>query len=210
MRRIALIAAVVVAVLTAATLAGAAVAPGTNAAGPPAQEVAKLKREIAALKAQLAALQARSPEAVRRQLETVERVTDRFESVDAATARGYVQGSPCESSPQGGMGFHYINPAAIQDPKLDPLKPEVLLYSQANRRAAADRRRVHEGRQRPEPGDRRRPADAVRSRVRRADARPFARDADPLRPACLAAEAKPERDVRSVEPRGVLQVGAVG
>ena len=130
MRRIALIAAVVVAVLTAATLAGAAVPPGTNAAGPPAQEVANLKREIAALKAQLAALQARSPEAVRRQLETVERVTDRFESVDAATARGYVQGSPCESSPQGGMGFHYINPAAIRDPKLDPLKPEVLLYEQ--------------------------------------------------------------------------------
>ncbi len=29
------------------------------------------------------------------------------------------------------MGFHYMNPAAIQDPKLDPLKPEVLLYAQA-------------------------------------------------------------------------------
>jgi len=28
------------------------------------------------------------------------------------------------------MGFHYVNPAAIQDPKLDPLKPEVLLYEQ--------------------------------------------------------------------------------
>ena len=39
MRRTALIAAVVVAVLTAAALAGAAVTPGTNAAGPPAQEI---------------------------------------------------------------------------------------------------------------------------------------------------------------------------
>jgi len=131
MRRTALIAAVVVVVLTAAALAGAGVTPGTTAAGPPAQEISKLKQKIAALQAQLAALQARSPEVVRKQLEVVKRVTDRFENANAAEARGYVQGSPCESSPQGGMGFHYINPAAIQDPKLDPLKPEVLLYAQA-------------------------------------------------------------------------------
>jgi len=121
----------VVVMLTAATLAGAAVAPGTTTAGPPAQEIVKLKQRIAALEAQLAKLQARSPDAIRKQLEIVKRVTDRFENVNAAEARGYVLGSPCESSPQGGMGFHYINPAAIQDPKLDPLKPEVLLYAQA-------------------------------------------------------------------------------
>lgn len=130
MRKIALMAAVVMAVLAAATLAGAAVAPAPTASGPPTTQIAKLKARIAALEAQLAALRARSPEAIRKQLETAQRVTDRFENVSAASAAGYVQGSPCESSPQGGMGFHYVNPAAVQDPKLDPLKPEVLLYEQ--------------------------------------------------------------------------------
>ena len=28
------------------------------------------------------------------------------------------------------MGFHIVNSAAVQDPKLDPPKPEVLLYEQ--------------------------------------------------------------------------------
>ena len=131
MRKTALIVTLALAVLTAATMAGAAIAPGTTAAGPPAKEIAKLKQRIAKLEAELAKLRAASPAGVRKQLDTVKRVTDRFETVAAAAAAGYVPGSPCEAIPgQGGMGFHYVNPAAIQDPKLDPLRPEALLYEQ--------------------------------------------------------------------------------
>lgn len=131
MRRVALTAALVLAVLTTATFAGAMVAPQTTAASPPAKEIAKLKRQIAALEAELAKLRANSPGQIRKTLDAVKRVTDRYETATAATRAGYVLGSPCEASPQGGMGFHYVNPAAIQDPKLDPLRPEILLYTQA-------------------------------------------------------------------------------
>jgi hypothetical protein len=131
MHRTTLIVALVLVALSTTTLANAAVAPGTTAAGSPAKEIAKLKRKIAALNADVARLRTTSPAAIAAQLETAKRITDRYETVDAAVAAGYVQGSPCESSPQGGMGFHYINPAAIQDPKLHPFKPEILLYAQA-------------------------------------------------------------------------------
>lgn len=130
MHKVVLTVVLVLAVLSAATLAGAAVAPGTTTAGPPAKEIAKLKRKVAALEAELAKLRASSPAAIRKQLDTVKRVTDRYETVGAASAAGYVPGSPCEATPQGGMGFHYVNPAAMQDPKIDPLRPEVLLYEQ--------------------------------------------------------------------------------
>jgi len=63
--------ALVLAVLAAATLAGAAVALGTTAAGPPAKEIAKLKRKVAALEVELAKLRAGSPAAIRKQLDTV-------------------------------------------------------------------------------------------------------------------------------------------
>lgn len=128
MRRTAVILVLVLGVLSAAALAGAAVAPETTGAGPPAQEIAKLKPKIAKLEAELARLRQSSPAMFQSRLQGVKQATERFASVEAATAAGYVQGSPCETSPQGGMGFHYVNPAELQDPKLKPNQPEVLLY----------------------------------------------------------------------------------
>jgi hypothetical protein len=56
--------------------------------------------------------------------------TARFHSVEHALAAGYVQGSPCEQLPGvGGMGIHYVNPALIGDPAIDPRRPEILLYA---------------------------------------------------------------------------------
>ena len=62
------------------------------------------------------------------ELQAVRAAVARFHSVDQALAAGYVPGSPCEASPAGGMGFHYINPALFA-PGVDPLQPEVLLYA---------------------------------------------------------------------------------
>jgi hypothetical protein len=54
----------------------------------------------------------------------------RYHSIQQAFAAGYVQGSPCEQIPGlGGMGFHYVNPPLLEDPALDPLRPEILLYA---------------------------------------------------------------------------------
>jgi hypothetical protein len=52
----------------------------------------------------------------------------RFNSLEQATAAGYVPGSPCEESPAGGMGIHYVNPS-LMGPGIDPLRPEILLYA---------------------------------------------------------------------------------
>jgi hypothetical protein len=38
-----------------------------------------------------------------------------------------VPASPCEHSPAGTTGIHYMNPALL-DPGVDPLNPELLLY----------------------------------------------------------------------------------
>jgi hypothetical protein len=61
------------------------------------------------------------------ELREVRAAVARFHSVDEALAAGYVPGSPCEESPAGAMGLHYIKPALF-GPGLDPLNPEVLLY----------------------------------------------------------------------------------
>ena len=49
-----------------------------------------------------------------------------YRDVDAAVAAGYVPVSPCETSPDGGMGIHYLNPALVGS--TDPFAPAVLLY----------------------------------------------------------------------------------
>jgi hypothetical protein len=61
-------------------------------------------------------------------LAAVRRATAAFHDVRAAEAAGYVRVSPCEQSPAGAMGFHYLNPALAQDAVLDPERPELLLY----------------------------------------------------------------------------------
>ncbi len=52
----------------------------------------------------------------------------RFHSMSQATAAGYAAASPCESSPEGTMGIHYVNGPLVGDPSVDPLRPEVLLF----------------------------------------------------------------------------------
>ncbi|TAK02633.1 MAG: hypothetical protein EPO36_01360 [Chloroflexota bacterium] len=61
------------------------------------------------------------------ELQAVRADVARFHSVDQALAAGYVPGSPCEESPAGAMGFHYVKPALF-GPGLDSSNPEVLLY----------------------------------------------------------------------------------
>jgi len=54
--------------------------------------------------------------------------TARFHSVRQAVAAGYQPASPCVASPAGGMGIHYENAALMDDPTIDPARPEILLY----------------------------------------------------------------------------------
>jgi hypothetical protein len=61
------------------------------------------------------------------ELEAVRDATARFHSVKQALAEGYVPASPCEKSPAGTMGIHYLNPGLL-GPGVDPLTPEVLIY----------------------------------------------------------------------------------
>jgi hypothetical protein len=53
--------------------------------------------------------------------------TSKYHRIEAAMADGYEQGSPCVSSPAGGMGYHYVN-ENILDGDFDPTMPEALLY----------------------------------------------------------------------------------
>lgn len=63
-------------------------------------------------------------------LQAAKAASARYHSLGQALEAGYVQGSPCEAIPGvGGMGHHYVNPALLQDPALDPERPEVLLYA---------------------------------------------------------------------------------
>jgi hypothetical protein len=59
----------------------------------------------------------------------VRQAIDAYRDVDAAVAAGYVPVSGCESSPEGGMGVHYLNPELVEIGDVrDPAKPQVLLY----------------------------------------------------------------------------------
>lgn len=61
------------------------------------------------------------------QLQAVRASVARYHSVDQAIAAGYFAASPCEQSPAGAMGIHFVNPGLF-GPGLDPATPEVLLY----------------------------------------------------------------------------------
>jgi hypothetical protein len=61
------------------------------------------------------------------ELQNVRAALAHYHSVTHAERDGYVPGSPCEQSPDGAMGIHYVNPA-LMGPGVDPLRPEVLLY----------------------------------------------------------------------------------
>lgn len=62
-------------------------------------------------------------------LAAVRHATAKYHSVARAEHAGYAQASPCEASPAGGMGHHYVNQALVMDPALDPRRPEILLYA---------------------------------------------------------------------------------
>jgi hypothetical protein len=68
---------------------------------------------------------------VNRALASARAATARYHRVAAAEADGYIPASPCVAHPDasvGAMGVHYVNPALIGQPALDPDRPEVLVY----------------------------------------------------------------------------------
>jgi hypothetical protein len=62
------------------------------------------------------------------ELAELKQATAKYHRVAAAEADGYMLASPCEESPDGGMGHHYLNPSLL-GPEIDPLRPEILLYA---------------------------------------------------------------------------------
>ena len=69
-----------------------------------------------------------APEPTPAQLTQLHQMMARFENVEAAKAAGYSQFGDCMASPQGAQGIHFTNQALIDDPKLDPMRPELLMY----------------------------------------------------------------------------------
>jgi hypothetical protein len=59
------------------------------------------------------------------QLAEVRQATKQFHDVQAAFDAGYRPTDHCVP----GMGFHYVNPALVNDPAVKALAPEVLLYA---------------------------------------------------------------------------------
>lgn len=84
---------------------------------------------LAALLATSAYASSPSP-AMQRQLDKVKGATKRYRDVNIALRDGYLASSRCEEQPGVGvMGFHYYNPELGNDPQIDPLHPEFLLYT---------------------------------------------------------------------------------
>jgi len=62
-------------------------------------------------------------------LDVVRENTAQFLDPEVAIAAGYVPKPTCVSGPnQGAMGVHFVNPTFLSDGKLDPQKPETLVY----------------------------------------------------------------------------------
>lgn len=66
---------------------------------------------------------------VAKQLKQAKRATVTFKDPKAAEAAGYKPTAECVETNDGAMGQHWINLDLIVDPKLDPAKPEILLYA---------------------------------------------------------------------------------
>jgi hypothetical protein len=60
-------------------------------------------------------------------LAPVREATAEYRSVAAAEADGYERFLDCFDSPEGGMGQHYVDLAALDD-IVDPLHPEAMVY----------------------------------------------------------------------------------
>lgn len=63
------------------------------------------------------------------QLGKLRAATAQYHDVAVAIADGYVPTEECVSSPAGGMGYHYVNPAEAMNPASSPTRPDVLLYA---------------------------------------------------------------------------------
>jgi hypothetical protein len=62
-------------------------------------------------------------------VDIVREATTRFKDVAVAEAEGYSLMFGCVSSPEwGAMGLHYVNMTLVNDGKLDPAKPEIVIY----------------------------------------------------------------------------------
>jgi hypothetical protein len=62
------------------------------------------------------------------QLAALREAIARFHDLDVAIQEGYAPFGPCFSDPTGAMGFHYANAELMEDPEIDPLHPELLMY----------------------------------------------------------------------------------
>ncbi|MGD9599398.1 MAG: hypothetical protein AB7G76_15865 [Steroidobacteraceae bacterium] len=59
--------------------------------------------------------------------------TSRYRDVAVAESEGWTSTHFCVSGPDiGAMGVHYANGPLVGDDKLDPLRPEMLIYEQRN------------------------------------------------------------------------------
>jgi len=63
-----------------------------------------------------------------RDLATARAATARYHRAEAALAEGFVNTMHCVAVPGAGMGIHFVHPARLEDPALDPARPEVLVY----------------------------------------------------------------------------------
>lgn len=57
----------------------------------------------------------------------IRQATAKYHDVNVALADGYVPVSPCEASPAGTMGIHYLKPELLGQP-IDLRRPPLLLY----------------------------------------------------------------------------------
>jgi hypothetical protein len=65
----------------------------------------------------------------------VREATVRFRDIENARKENYELFLGCVSGhDEGAMGIHYVNSAYVDDPTLDPAKPEALIYEQRNGR----------------------------------------------------------------------------
>jgi hypothetical protein len=69
-----------------------------------------------------------SPSTMNKLLAATRAGVAKFHDVDAAIAAGYVQVSECTESPEGAMGIHFLNPAAVHPGSVDPSQPQMLTY----------------------------------------------------------------------------------
>lgn len=69
---------------------------------------------------------------VHHQIAQVRAATAAYHNLDKAVADGFAPLTGCVSSPAGAMGFHYGNETRINDPAIDYLEPEILVYAPGN------------------------------------------------------------------------------